>query len=173
MKQIPEKLINYTGYLNGSTYLGTADITLPTLEMVSDTIQGAGIAGEIDSPTIGQYSSMTVTLNWRTITQEAVQLYAPTTHAIDFRGAQQILDTSTGIRKNQQVKVSVRAMPKSGDLGKFSPSSTTDSTNEMEVIYLKVEIEGKVMIEIDKLNYKSVFNGVDYLADIREKLGME
>lgn len=173
MKQIPEKLINYSGYLNGSTYLGTADVTLPTLEMISDTIKGAGIAGEIDSPTIGQYGSMTVTLNWRTLTTEGIQLHAPTTHAIDFRGAQQVFDASTNQRKVQGVKVSIRAMPKSGDLGKFDPSTTTDSTNEMEVTYLKIEIEGKVAIEIDKLNYKSVFNGVDYLADVRSILGME
>ena len=67
---VPEKLINYKVYLDRSDMVGLADVELPNFEAMTETIKGAGIAGEIDSPTLGHYGSMTLTLNWRTITSE-------------------------------------------------------------------------------------------------------
>jgi P2 family phage contractile tail tube protein len=172
MPTIPEKLINYTVFKDGSTYLGTADVTLPTIEALTETLRGAGIAGEIDSPTLGHYASMTTTLNWRTITREKMQLHAPVSHQLDFRAAQQIYNSSAGTVSSQGVRVTVKAMPKSGDLGKLDPSTTTDSSNELEVTYLKVVIDGVTELEIDKFNFKAVIGGVDYLAQVRSQLGL-
>ena len=47
-----------------------------------------------------------------------------------------------------------------------------DASNEFECTYLKITLDGKDMVEIDKLNYKCVIDGTDYLADIRTALGM-
>lgn len=172
MRPVPEKLVNFTAYKDGSTYLGTADITLPTLEALTETVRGAGIAGEVDSPTLGHYGSMTVTLNWRTITPEAMQLHEPVSHALDFRGAQQVYNSATGEYSSQGVKVTVRAVPKSGDLGTFAPGTMTNSTNELEVSYLKIQVDGKTLIEIDKFNFICLINGRDHLAQVRQQLGL-
>ena len=171
-QQIPQNLINFTVYRDGSTFLGTADITLPSIEYLTDTIKGAGIAGEVEIPTIGNFGSMTVTLNWRTIAPEAIKLLAPVSHALDFRAVQQVFDVAGGTIGSQGFKVSIRAMPKKGDLGKLDVGAKTDSVTELEVSYIKVEIDGRNMLEIDKFNYKCVIDGVDYLADLRAKLGM-
>lgn len=172
MKTIPEKLINYTVYKNGSEFLGTADVTLPSLEALTETVRGAGIAGEVDSPTLGHYASMTTTLNWRTITPEAIKLHAPVSHTLDFRAAQQVYNSGTGEMSSQGVKVTVKAMPKSGDLGSLEPGATTSTTNEFEVTYLKVMIDGRTVVEIDKFNFICVIDGRDYLAAVRGQLGM-
>lgn len=172
MRQVPEKLINYTAYKDGSTFLGTVDVTLPSLEALTETVRGAGIAGEIDSPTLGHYGSMTVTLNWRTITAEKVKLHAPVAHALDFRGAQQVYDSANGTYSSQGVKVTVKAVPKTGDIGKLDPGTTTDSTNELEVTYIKIQMDGKTSLEIDKFNFICVIDGVDYLAAVRQQLGL-
>ena len=60
--QIPERLINFRVYLDGSDLLGVASVELPSLESMSDTVSGAGIAGEVESPILGHFGSMTVTL---------------------------------------------------------------------------------------------------------------
>lgn len=171
-KTVPEKLIGYTVYKDGSIPLGTADITLPTIEALTETVRGAGIAGEIDSPTIGHYGSMTVSLNWRTITSEVIKLHAPVSHALDFRGAQQVHNPATGRYSSQGVKVTVKAVPKSGDIGKFDAGTTTDTTNELEVTYIKIVLDGKTVLEIDKYNFVCVIDGVDYLAQVRAQLGL-
>lgn len=169
---IPEKLINYSVYLDGSIWLGTADIVLPTIEYMTDSVKGAGILGEYESPIIGHTGSMTVTLNWRTPTREAIQLLAPGTHTLDFRGSIQVKNTSTGLTDSVGVKVTVKATPKSGAIGKFDVGTTTDTTNDLEVTYIKMSIDNKYVLEHDKLNFKHVVNGVDYTAKMRSQLGM-
>lgn len=172
MPEIPEKLINYSVYLNGAQYLGTADVTLPDITAMSETLSGAGIAGEIDSPTLGHYASMTVSLNWRTLTRESVALNAPESHQIDFRLSQQTTNTASSTAKAVGARVTIRALPKGGALGTLTPGSTTGTSNELEVTYIKVVTGGVTIVEIDKFNFKAVINGKDYLADVRSQLGM-
>lgn len=170
---IPEKLISYSAFLNGTTFLGVADVTLPSITAMSDTFSGAGIAGEIDSPTIGHYSAMSTTLTWRVPTSEAAALMAPGVKQLDFRLAQQSYDRAGASTSSSGLKVSIRAMPKTLDLGTLTSGATTGTSNELEVIYIKIADQtGKVLVEIDKMNFKAVFNGVDALAQVREQLGM-
>lgn len=171
--QIDEKLIDYTVHLNANTYLGVSGVQLPSLEMVSDTLKGAGIAGEIDSITPGHFGPMPITLNWRTSpTKEAIELMKPKAHLLDFRGAIQVFDKSASEYKMIGKRITVKAMPKKLDLGKAEAATTMDGSTEMECIYLKIEEDGKVMIEIDKLNNIYVVDGVDYRAELRSILGL-
>lgn len=50
--------------------------------------------------------------------------------------------------------------------------TTTGTANTLETSYIKVTIDGKPMVEIDKYNYVCVINGVDYLKGSREALGL-
>ena len=51
---VPEKLINFRVYQDGADLLGVADVSLPSLEAMTETVKGAGVAGEVDSPVLGQ-----------------------------------------------------------------------------------------------------------------------
>ena len=53
---VPERLINYRVYLEGNALAGIATADLPDLEAMTDTVSGAGIAGEVDSPIIGHFA---------------------------------------------------------------------------------------------------------------------
>lgn len=172
MKQIPEKLTNFTVYLDGSEYLGAADVDLPDLESMTETVSGAGIAGEIDSPTIGHFASMTVTINWRVLEKANFRLARQNVQPLDFRGSIQSFDTSTGTYKSVPVKVTIRGLPKTTPLGSLAPSSTMDNSNELEVIYIKILYDGQTMVEIDKFNFICIIDGEDYLAQVRENLGL-
>src|SRR5690625_1032295 len=139
MNQVPEKLINFSVYREGSEYLGAADIVLPNIESMTETISGAGIMGEIDSPTLGHFASMTTTINWRTVNKSSVNLLRQRGHALDLRGAQQVFDRSSGEQRSVGVRVSVKAIPKTGTLGNFEVGTSTATSNELEVIYIKIE----------------------------------
>ena len=170
--QIPERLSNFTVYREGSEYLGVSDIVLPTLEALTDTVSGAGIAGEIDSPTLGHFGSLTVTLNWRTVQTETIRLLQQRSHALDFRGAIQVYDSANGTYRSSGVKVSVRGMPKGGTLGNMQPSSTMEASNELEVTYIKITIDGREVLELDKYNFIYRVDGFDALAQMRNQLGL-
>lgn len=172
MNQVPEKLINFRVYEDGKDLLGVADAQLPSIEAMSDTVKGAGIAGEVDSPVLGHFGSMTLTLNWRTVTRPTVHLAQQRTHNLDLRGAIQVYNSGTGEYKVSPLKVTTRCIPKKTDLGKLDVGASSDASNEFEVTYIKVSLDGKVVIEIDKYNYICVINGTDYLKQVREALGL-
>ncbi len=169
---VPEKLINFRVYMNGDDLVGISDVTLPKLEAITETVKGAGIAGEIDSPTIGHFGSMELELNWRTLLKTNVILAKPTGVDLDLRGAIQVNDSATGTLKSVPAKVVVRGLPKSTDLGKLEMGATTDTKNTIEVTYIKVTIDGSDVLEVDKYNYICTIDGTDYLSDVRTALGL-
>ena len=47
-----------------------------------------------------------------------------------------------------------------------------DGSTEHEIYYMKVDIDGKELLELDKYNFIFSVNGTDYLAETRRNLGM-
>ena len=56
-------------------------------------------------------------------------------------------------------------------MGKMETGKQMETATEFEVYYLKLVVDGKDKIEIDKLNYIFVVDGVDYLKDVNSQLG--
>lgn len=170
---IPDKLINAKVYLEGtSALLGMADIELPSLEYVTESMSGLGIAGELDTPTLGHFKGITLKFKWNTVNANAVSLLAPKTHQLDIRASVQKFDAGNGEFGTDAVKLVARTVPKKFGVGKAEPGKKMDSETEMEVNYLKLSQAGKELIEIDKLNFVCMIDGTDYLAAVRSDLGM-
>ena len=169
---IPERLTNFRVYNSSNDMIGIASVELPSLEYLTDTVSGAGIAGEVDSPTVGHFGSMETTFTWRTIDPKAVALAEQKSHTLDIRGAQQIHDAGNGTYSQQAVRATLKVIPKSLNLGSFEPNSSTDTETVFEVTYLKMYIGGKEVVEIDKYNYICKFGDTDVLSDVRTALGL-
>lgn len=169
---ISEKLTAFRVYSDSNDYLGIATVDLPEITAMSDTVSGAGIAGEVETPVIGHYQSMTVTLHWRVIEGDISGLSSPKSHNLEIRGSQQRYDASTGTYSTQPVKMVIRGTPKSISLGSFEPGSSTDTTTELEITYLKITVGGEDFCEIDKYNYIASFGGSDTLDSVRNDLGI-
>ena len=164
---IPEKLLNFRAYKGGSEYLGLANVDLPQMQAVTTSIKGSGISGEVDSVVTGHFQSMSVKYQFRTPTPAGLDLTAPTTHELEFRGSIDVSDPLTGLRDKSSIKVWVKGTPKSSGLGKLDPGSTMDSEIELEVLAIGVWIDGKECVYLDKFNYICRIGGIDYLADAR------
>lgn len=169
---IPERLTNFRIYDEAEDLLGVSDVELPELSYMTNTINGAGLAGEVESPVIGHFQSMGTTLNWRTIEKKAVSLLDMKAHLITARGAQQSYNASDGTWKTVPVRCTMKCMPKQLNAGKFEVGATTDTSTEFEVVYLKLFIDNREVLEIDKFNYKCVINGKDILAPVRVAMGL-
>ena len=91
---VRDKLTDYAVFKDGTLLLGTADIDLPNIEYLTDTIKGPGIAGEVDMPTMAMTSSMEVKINWRTVNEDLTDLMAPRAHDLEFRGSQAHYDSA-------------------------------------------------------------------------------
>ena len=169
---IPEKLINFTCYLNGSNELaGIVDLTLPKIEHMVETLSGAGIAGEIESITPGHTSAMTFSINFRSLVDKNISLIKPESYAFETKGALQETDSKTKKIIVKKLSIVVRGFPKSAELGKLAVSKPTDTNGEFTCEYLKVDIDGKTSVEIDKSNMVFMVDGTDYLAEVRAAMG--
>ena len=170
--KIQERLTNFRVYLDGTDLLGVADVTLPDIEALSDTVKGAGIAGEVDSPILGHYGSISMSLNWRTLTENTMKLAKPKAHHLELRGSVQVYDASAGAYSVVGQKIVVKAVPKKIGLGKMDVAAAQDSSSEFECNYIKIILNGVDKLEIDKYNFICVIDGEDFLAETRTALGL-
>ncbi|MDR1516251.1 MAG: phage major tail tube protein, partial [Synergistaceae bacterium] len=136
---IPTQNINFKVYnSNSQDLLGIAEGTLPTFEAMSETISGAGLAGEIDMPVLGHFGGMTVELNWRTVTADAITLSEQKSHHLDLRASIGQYDEQGGEISSIPMKVAVITLPKSFNMGNLNVGTNSDSSTEMECTYIKV-----------------------------------
>lgn len=168
---IPDKIINFNVYNEAEKLLGVSgEITLPDFESISETLSGAGILGEIESPTPGHFGSQEIEIPFRTLTQSSMKLLEHENNTFIFRAAQQsrsIQDNKTVIRP---LKIITKGALKGINLGKLSVGGQTETTVKQEIYYIKVEENGETLLELDKLNFIYIVNGVDKLADVRNAI---
>ena len=167
----PDKTINYRIYIEDEMLIGTGTVELPELAYMTDTLSGAGIAGEVDTPTLGHMQSMSMTVNFRTINTEMFPVLNVDGRTLTLRSSQQIYTTENGATGTQAVKIVAKTLPKTISLGSLEPGAETGSSIELELTYLKVEIAGETKIEIDKFNFKCQIGDKDLLESVRKDLG--
>ena len=94
---IPEKINDFNTYLDGNKMIGVAaSVTLPEVKMKTSTVSGAGINGEIDSPTIGQFESMEQEIDFNVLYSSAMDMLSPLSVVnLTLRAAQQVYDITT------------------------------------------------------------------------------
>ena len=170
---IPEKVVNYMLYADGSISLtALVDVDLPDIQFMSETISGAGIAGEIDSTTLGHIQAMTMGLNFRTLIDQNYNMLEQRAYSLEIKAGLQSSDQNQGKLVTGKYRIMVKGYPKGFNQGKMAVGKPTDSKQEFSVNYLKVEYDGEEVLEIDKTNMIFKVKGTDYLTDIRAAMGI-
>lgn len=170
--KIPDKLVQFYVFDGSNIMIGVADVSLPDITYMTETIKGAGIGGEIDMPIIGSTQSMTISITWRSLVNETAKFLEPKGHTFSIKGSVQEFNSDSSDYNIIPIKVVARVLPKKFGMGKADPGTSIGSTSEFEVLYLKLEINSEVMYEIDKANSKFFVGGVDYLAAVRRNAGL-
>lgn len=168
----PDKTVNYRVYDDGEALLGTATVELPEIAYMTDTLSGAGIAGEVETSVLGHTQAMSATINWTTVQDKAVNFLSNNPRTLTFRSSQQYYDSANGNLVTKPLKIVMKCLSKSMALGSLEPGVKTDSSSVVEVTYLKVELDGKQLCEIDKFNYICTIGDDDLLASVRADLGL-
>jgi hypothetical protein len=166
-----QSLINFALYEDGTEYMGIAKATLPDLNFLTQVISGAGMSGNLEAVIVGHLDTMTLGLEFRTTTTQAIKLVEPRRHQIDMRVAQQAENAVSGNLEISGVKHVFVVMPKGFKAGTVAPASSADSSGEYAVRYWATYTDGKKTLELDPLNFICNINGTDYLAEVRKVLG--
>lgn len=164
---IPEKINDFNTYLGGEKLIGGgASLDLPEMKMKSSTVSGAGVLGEIDSPTIGQFESMEQVIQFRTLYSSAGNIMRVGNNVdLTHRAAQQVRDKNGGYAF-KGLRVVERGTVKSFKPGKLEKGEMMDAEVAIELSYIKIEVDGEVLVELDKLGGKYDVCGEDQLAAV-------
>lgn len=171
MAKVDETVIGFAVYEDATEYYGMSEVTLPEISNLTEEISGAGMGGKVEAVILGAIEAMTTTLNFRTVTKNAIKLHEPREHKIDLRVAQQNKNTTKGVTEVGRVKHLLTLTPKKLNPGKVAAASAAEVSGEYATTYFATYIDGKKMLEIDPLNYIYFVNGKDWLADVRKALG--
>lgn len=168
---VPELINAYNVYLKGKLLGVSGEVELPELEAMTETIEAAGVLGEIEAPATGHFSSTTTTIPFAILHEDVFKLM-DTTKALELtlRGSEQFMDRKTGNTEDIPVKIVLRGKAKTNTLGNFVKGGKGEPEIEIETLYIKVVINGSTVLELDKLNFKYVVNGKDLMKKIRKNV---
>lgn len=168
---IPEKVVNFNVYNDADKLVGVSnEITLPDFEAMTETVSGAGIAGEYESTTPGHFSSQTIEVSFRTISDSSFQFLKNRGQTLVLRAAQQSYDVTGGKTSIRPLKITIRGIPKSLSLGKVGVGTPTETAATIEILYIKIEENSRTLLELDKLNSIYIVDGDDLLEDVRNAI---
>lgn len=167
---LPDKLNNFNVYQGSMKLIGIAsEVPLPKFEAMTETINGAGIAGEIDSPVEGSFGSQEIEIPFSNLSEDFFA-YARSNEVTTLRGSLEVMDTGTQIKRNVPVVVTVNGPVKSIDPGVLKKGGKGEPKVVREVTYIKILVNGRNCLELDKLNMIYKLDGVDKLAAIRSQI---
>lgn len=92
--------------------------------------------------------------------------------ALEARGANQYWDSAANKYIIDTIRVVIRGRSKAMSGGSWEPASTVDSDNTIETTYIKYEVNGKTILEVDKYANKFIAGGEDLTQQIRKALGI-
>lgn len=170
---IPEVLNHYNVYNDRAKKLIgiSGEIDLGELEAITDTIEGTGILGEIEDPVTGQFTSLKIKIPFAVLYEDLFSLMNTTKPPqLTLRASMQCMDPTTGETGYYPVKIVVRGKASSTTLGKVTKGKKGEPEIELEILYIKIMVNSKTTLELDKLNFKFVLNGKDMLAKIRKQV---
>jgi len=170
MAVIQEKINRFNAYLDvvdeAHKIAVTAEITLPVFENTSETLNLSGMAGEVDSPSPGQFKSTQIEIPFTNISKEALKLAADDGKAIILKAAQENINTSTLARSLTGRTITIKGFTKEINYGKLLKGGFTNPSIKKEVVYYKDQLGKDVLTEVDKLNGISKINGTDLASGI-------
>lgn len=164
--------INYAVYENGSEYRGIANVTLPDVQSKVLTVNGAGIAGDVEMPVIGHIDAMTMSINFLDAPESAYKLAENRRHLVEFRVAHEEYDETAGKLVPKGQKHIVEIIPKKIGNGTLAPAAAQAVSGEYSVYSLKTLINGKVVLDVCPTENRYIgADGKNVLAQVNKILG--
>lgn len=166
---IPQVLRNMALFADGVSFAGDVPtLTLPKLSQKNEDYQGGGMAAPIEIAMGLEKLEAAFTTNG--VRRESLKLFGladQTAANLVFRGAYTDLKGRV-----TPVIVTLRGGIKEVDMGDWKPATVAEIKHAVKITYYKLEIDGRVMYEIDPLAMIQVIDGVDQLAAERSAIGL-
>lgn len=167
---LPDKINNFNVYDGKTRLVGvSSEIQLPDFTPLTDTLNVAGLAGEIESEVIGSYGSMKIEIPFENLSSEFFS-FAQSTNPVVIRGSMEVFNTQSQAKKKVPIAVTVKGRTMDIKPGVMKKGGKGQPSITKEITYIKITMDGKTEVELDKLNNICIMGGVDLLAEIRSQI---
>ncbi|MFJ3259833.1 phage major tail tube protein [Pseudomonas sp. NPDC086581] len=166
---VPQTLFNTNLFIDGVNFSGDVpSLTLPKLTVKTEEYRGGGMDAAIEMDQ--GLEKLEASFSTKGARRDAMKFFGladQTAFNGVFRGAYKA-------QKGQftPAVATLRGQLKELDPGEWKPGGEAEFKFALAVSYYKLELEGRVMFEIDPVNGVRVIDGVDQLAGMRAALGM-
>lgn len=168
--ELPDKINNFNVYDGKTKQIGvSAEITLPSFEPLTDTLNVAGMTGEIESEVIGSFGSMKIEIPFENISKDFFG-FAASTNPVVIRGAMEVFNTQTQAKDTKPVVITIKGRTLTVNPGTLKKGGKGLPSITKEITYIKITIDGQTQVELDKLNSIFIMGGVDLLEKIRSQI---
>lgn len=166
-----KRLTNANVYVDGNSLLGKVDeCKLPEVNVVMSEHKALGMQAKLEFPS--GLDKMEATFKWNSLYADILTKVANPYKAceVQVRGS---LDTWGNGGRTEQVPVvvymtgSFKKMP----LGGFKQNDNVEAETTMSVTYIKMEIDGNAIIEVDALANIYKAGGTDLLDTYKQLIG--
>ena len=160
----PRKIRNATAFLDGGSYVGkVTEAQLPTLASKNSEFRGGGMEGSVDvAMGLEKMEAMVTLAEW------VPELWG------GFGQVKQIILRGGDMGENnfdaRSHVFTLRGRWNKIEPDALKPSEDANIKLTSNVVYFKVEIEGKTLVEIDVENMVRIIDGVDQMASMRTAL---
>lgn len=173
MANTVKKISNANVYVNGSNLLGkVSEATLPDISIKQIDHAPLGMHGTMSLP-VG-FDKMEMTLKWTSFFDDVMRTVANgySSFSGQLRASQETYDSGGGRSAEEAVVYQFRGRPTNIPTGSFKGHENAEGETKVALDYLKLEIAGSTIYEIDVPNNVYKVNGVDLLATYRANLGI-
>ena len=170
---LPEANIAFRVYNNNNSFLGLATLELPDIQYMTETLNGAGLLGEIETPVIGLTQSMTVKMTMTSANHIVFDTMDWTESRLyECYSSEQVGNTTDAKRKEVSYRINFAGRVKGHTLGSLELGKKHENELEFEVFRLEVFWDNQEKLVIDKMNFIHRVNGTDLMAGTRNNLGL-
>lgn len=135
--KIPTVLNNFNTYGSGHKYVGvSSEVSLPSFEYMTETIDGAGIGGEIEEAIEGSFGSLETETTFQNISREMFDFITQTGN-VTYRGSMQVLNTATQTNDFEGLVVTTKGKVKSFELGSLKKAARENRKSFVKLLTVK------------------------------------
>lgn len=168
--EIPSQVVAYNIYTNGVKLGTTGKVDTPEFKMKTATMSGAGVSGEIEVPTPGQWEKTEHEIPLTLLGEDLAELLQQGMNVqLIYRGSTQCALKSGGITL-KPMRIVEGGMVKGFKGGSLEAGGQMEASVTIETVRYKMERAGKELIAIDKLNNIYRVNGKDMLAELNKMI---
>lgn len=166
-----KQITNANVYLDGNSFLGKIEeIKMPDVVVTMTEHKALGLVGKVELPS--GLDKMESTQKWNSLYPEVLKKAANPFTAVQLQ-CRSSLETYTGAGRTEQVPVVVYITGtfKRFPAGNYKQHDNVEAETSMSVTYLRINVGGKDVIEVDVLANIYKVDGVDLLEAYKANIG--